>query len=682
MERPGCPASHCQLRGFLFLCCSLIFLPLGRAQDFTIRIGVEEIRLDAVVLDGKGRQITGLTAEDFELYQDDQLQKINAAYYITDQSAPAAKPAVPSKPLKGAPPIPSPMMTRDKTQRVIIFIVDDMSMQFEHVHYARMALEKFVTDQMQPGDLVAILRTSHGISALQMFSSDKRHLLKLVENIRWGDNVRFNMSENDMHHIFDGQLSTLSYSVRSLENMPGRKAVLLLTSRPSLPSNVVEQIRGANNVDYQSLYMNKYNLLADAALRGGAVIHILDIGGLRGPFSGPSMGVFIAPVLPDPEPENPVAKKTGGMILRDNNFFVNGIGDVEDALKGYYLLSYTPPATTFKENRKHIYHRIKVKVKRRGAQVYTRDGFFGISETPDTSLLAQNRLRQAIFSPFQFTDLKVNLASGFMDNPQTGYLLRSWVHLAAENLSIVEDENQNGFIRIETACVTSDISGNIHDATGMQFEFRVQKENIPWVREHGLGFVQLLPVKKPGAYHVRVAVRDTASDKVGSAYQYIDIPDLKKRRLALSDLFVINRKEDGSWIRAGIPKEDLKVLLSPILSKDAVRNPALRSYSPGDGFEYVAAVYNARSDKKDPPELESQYILYRNGVELLRSDPVPLDLSGLSEFARLPVRKRLLLGDSIEEGDYVLQLVVKDKKAGKKGITGQSLSFQIAPGKN
>jgi hypothetical protein len=195
MERPGCPALHCQLRGFLFLCCSLIFLPLGRAQDFTIRIGVEEIRLDAVVLDGKGRQITGLTAEDFELYQDDQLQKINAAYYITDQSAPAAKPAVPSKPLKGVSPIPSPMMTRDKTQRVIIFIVDDMSMQFEHVHYARMALEKFVTDQMQPGDLVAILRTSHGISALQMFSSDKRHLLKLVENIRWGDNVRFNMSK-------------------------------------------------------------------------------------------------------------------------------------------------------------------------------------------------------------------------------------------------------------------------------------------------------------------------------------------------------------------------------------------------------------------------------------------------------------------------------------------------------
>ena len=654
--------------------------PKSNAKDFSIRVTVEEVRIDAVVLDRKGRQITDLTAEDFELYQDDQLQIINASTYITDQSAPSAKPAIPSKPLKGVPLIPSPAIAREKVRRVIVFVVDDLSMGFEHVHYARMALGKFVENQMQPGDLVAILRTSHGISALQMFSSDKRHLLKLVQNIRWGDNVRFNQSDDNMHSIFDGQLSTLSYSVRALQGMPGRKAVLLLTATSEFPSN----LRRYGKIDYQTMYMNRYNVLADAALRVGVVIHLMDIKGLLTPLSGPAfdMGIFAPPGLPDPALELPMGKKTGGLTLRDSNFFVNGIGRVNDALKGYYLLSYTPPSTTFKENRKRIYHRIKIRAKRRGVEVYTRDGFYGISETPDASLIAQNRLRQAIVSPFQLTDLKINLASGFMDNPQTGYLLRSWVHLDAGNLTIEKDKEENGSLRIETACVTSDISGNIQDATGVQFEFGIRKENIPWVRERGIGFVQLLPVKNPGAYHVRVAVRDIASNKVGSAYQYIDIPDLKQRRLALSDLFVINRNEDGSWIRNGIPREGLKVLLSPILSRDELKSPALRNYSPGDGFEYVAAVYNAKSEKNEPPDLESQYILYRNGIELLRSDPVPLDLSGMNDFARLPVRKRLLLGDSIEEGDYVIQLVVRDKKAGRKGITGQSLSFQIDPVKN
>jgi hypothetical protein len=121
----------------------------------------------------------------------------------------------------------------------------------------------------------------------------------------------------------------------------------------------------------------------------------------------------------------------------------------------------------------------------------------------------------------------------------------------------------------------------------------------------------------------------------------------------------------------------LKALLSPILSKDELRSPALRDYDPGDSFEYIAAVYNARSDKNETPDLESQYILYRNGLEIHRSDPVPLELNGMNDFARLPVRKRLLLGDAIQDGDYVIQLLVKDRKAAKKAITGQSLSFQI-----
>lgn len=49
----------------------------GQNEDaFTIKVGVEEVRLDAVVLDKKGRQITDLTADDFEIYQDKKRQRI------------------------------------------------------------------------------------------------------------------------------------------------------------------------------------------------------------------------------------------------------------------------------------------------------------------------------------------------------------------------------------------------------------------------------------------------------------------------------------------------------------------------------------------------------------------------------------------------------------------------------
>ena len=47
-------------------------------SNFAISVNVNEVRLDAVVLDGKQRQITDLTADDFEIYQDGVLQEINA----------------------------------------------------------------------------------------------------------------------------------------------------------------------------------------------------------------------------------------------------------------------------------------------------------------------------------------------------------------------------------------------------------------------------------------------------------------------------------------------------------------------------------------------------------------------------------------------------------------------------
>jgi len=39
-------------------------------NDLKIRVGVDEVRVDAVVVDMKGHPITDLTADDFEVYQD------------------------------------------------------------------------------------------------------------------------------------------------------------------------------------------------------------------------------------------------------------------------------------------------------------------------------------------------------------------------------------------------------------------------------------------------------------------------------------------------------------------------------------------------------------------------------------------------------------------------------------
>jgi hypothetical protein len=76
------------------------------------------------------------------------------------------------------------------------FVVDDLTMTFEDMYYVRRALTNFVDNQMQPGDLVAILRTSGGISALQQFTADKRALHAAIDRIHYllpVDRIRFGL---------------------------------------------------------------------------------------------------------------------------------------------------------------------------------------------------------------------------------------------------------------------------------------------------------------------------------------------------------------------------------------------------------------------------------------------------------------------------------------------------------
>jgi|WetSurMetagenome_2_1015567.scaffolds.fasta_scaffold339552_2 hypothetical protein len=93
----------------ILICASCLCLSLKTAandqisattsQDVTLRIEADEIRLDAVVVDKSGRQVTNLASDDFEVYQNNERQKIQACRYVADEKGP----------------------------RRIVFVVDDLS---------------------------------------------------------------------------------------------------------------------------------------------------------------------------------------------------------------------------------------------------------------------------------------------------------------------------------------------------------------------------------------------------------------------------------------------------------------------------------------------------------------------------------------------------------------------------
>lgn len=662
-------------------------------REYTIRIGVEEVRLDAVVLDKKGRQITDLTADDFEIYQDHFRQKVTSCVYINDYQPQLQKTAPGGTDAAFAPQAPVPAPTRENVRRTIVFVVDNLVMDFTQVHYARMALRKFVETQMQAGDLVAVVPTAGGNAVFQTFSSDRSQLLAMISNVRWYIDWRTAQ--------MTPQMMAMAYCIRTLQSMPGRKTLIMVTPSTMLPSPLVAQIGvWLSNPKRAPEYTEaSFNPLADAALRAGVVIHTLDIKGLSGPRDIDAARGFDYTLLTpegvldpgavqeksnrdvaerDTETPIPLSKKTGGLFIRDSNWFVNGIGPVQEELKGYYMLTYNPPPSTFRQESRNKYHRTQIKVKRPGSEVHARDGFYGVPAMEDPASGISRSLYAAIFSPFQYNELMVHLASGYIDDPKKGYLLQSSLHLDAANLSI-PDWNEGGLpIAIEAASVTSDINNVIRDESARRYEFSIKKEDLPWIRENGLKFSLALPIKKPGAYYVRTAVRDVLSGKMGSAYQYIDIPDLKKNRLSLSDIFIVSRPEDLPWVVSDTP-EEYRTMLYPDLRRDPRKSPALKSYVPGESLECVTLIYNAKSEKGQKPDLESQFILWGNGKEVFKSGPEEVVLGSINDFKRIPLKIRVRLTDSIPQGEYMLQLFVRDKNAKKdRDLATQVLDFKVA----
>jgi hypothetical protein len=63
------------------------------------------------------------------------------------------------------------------------------------------------------------------------------------------------------------------------------------------------------------------------------------------------------------------------------NHIADSLREALDDSRSYYLLAYEPPDGTFTD--RFEYRSLEVNVKRRGAQVRTRSGFYGV---PDESL--------------------------------------------------------------------------------------------------------------------------------------------------------------------------------------------------------------------------------------------------------------------------------------------------------
>lgn len=683
-----------------------------------VRITTNLVQFDAVITDKSGKLITDLKPEELQLFEDNRAQKITHFSYV---APPPSKPTVRNSETLGVPP---DRLRPEDVRRTIALIVDDLGLSFPSTHFVRRALKQFVDQQMQAGDLVAIIRTSGGIGALQQFTSDKRKLYAAIDHIKWyaggrsevgaftpfgsastgklGDQVDAKSKELDEFRsdLFAvGTLGAVSYVVRGLSDLPGRKSVLLISDGFKISNRDPFSNTSRNDRTLQRLQQ-----LIDETSRASVVIHTINAKGLQALSSlraEDSVGAYntpdqIAQTLQDRDNDaldlqsglDFLADETGGMSIHNSNDLASSIKKIIDE-KGYYLIGYRPDQSTFDPRTgRRTFHHLSLKVLRSGKfNVRMRNGFFGAVSNdrskPASANAREKQILHALISPFDAAGIPIRLTSLFANDAKAGSFMRSFLHVDASALTFTDEPEDWHQAQFDVVAVTIGEDGKIVDEVSRVDRLRVRSDAYRQVLKAGFVYMVTVPIKKAGAYQLRVALRDQGSERVGSSSQFVDVPDMKKRRLEISGI-LLNATPPATTQRESqtpMPSDQAQLNQTDLSNFDPANSAAVRHFRQGETMRYSFVIYNPHLDPATgQPQLQTQVRVFRDGEPVFTGKAQRFTLNNPPDISRLSAASAIRLGADMSPGEYVLQVIVSDLLAGDKYATASRwVDFKIVP---
>jgi len=662
------------------------------------------VQVDAVVTDSKGRNIPDLRPDDFQVLIDGKPQPLTHFSYVDLSSAAPATPLVrAAKMTPVLPPPPSAPLRPEDVRRTVVLMVDDLGLSFESMVYVRRSLRKFIEDQMQPGDLVAIMRTGSGLGTLQQFTNDKRVLLSVADGLRWnplgrsgvsyfapygmysdlaerlgggrGDwgslDMEYEIRNNTITTV--GTLGSISHTVDALREMPGRKSIVLLSDGIQLFTSACQ------GPAFDSFYdvRDAMRKLIDRANRAGTVIYTIQATGLQTAqldagdrVSGDprtlrnltQVGACFgrdAILNADQQGLAYIADQTGGLAYDNGNDLNFGLARMLEDQKGYYLLGFRPPEGLFQtKNGTPSFHGLTVKVQVAGLHIRSRTGFFGQTDDqvgapkPQTAV---EQMRTAMLSPFHSAGVGLRLTALYTETPTHIPVVRNLLHIEARDLSWKSGPDGTT-ATLQVIAVATGAGEVALETVAREYVITVPPGKLTGVIRDGAVYTLDVPVPKRGAYQIRAAVRDDASQRVGSASQFIQIPQLKKVRFALESIILQNGGAASGTI------DVLKIA------------PSRRQFQQGSNMEYFCAVAKG-GDRQATTDLSTEIHIMREGKEVYSTAAKVVDVPNSGPAIYGAVR----LTDKLAAGEYYLHLIATDPRGGKNAAADQWTDFQVMP---
>ncbi|MDR3700377.1 MAG: VWA domain-containing protein [Candidatus Sulfopaludibacter sp.] len=650
----------------LLILAVLAGLSAGAQEEYRLRVTVDLVQVDAMVTDAQGNPVPDLKAGDFRLFLDGKPQELKYCNYVrvNDAAAAASPGEVDTAAVAARPAMPSQPVRREDVRRTIVLFVGDLLTSSESIPAIRAGLKKFVEEQMQPGDLAAIVRSGAGLGALQDFTTDRRMLMAAIDQVRWSTsalgiggasayeavgqpglqgNGALDLAQLDKIDSIERATLATTYSllkvVRAMAPLPGRKSLIILSDGLRLTSpdemDPFGNTATGSGAFLAPIYKSMRNVV-DESVRAGVVLYAVDTRGqssllanasdrLKDPGAGAGSrrdeyrdnqwgGMFIS-------------SQTGGFMVTEANHIDAALARVMADQRGYYLLGFQPPAEAMHPDNNGAldFHRLKIEMVKPGLSVRSHAGFFGVAgEAPGASTGPELQLSQPLDSA---TGIGLDVEAGYVAGKRE--FIRTTVYIDGNDVLFQGPPiHRTGVLHLMVRAFNANggmLSGGIDQIRRIDLD----EAGYERAQKYGLIYTALLPAPKPGSYRVRVACRDEATGKSGAGADFVSIPEMRGKGPRLSGIvFQHDLGTDNHILPATMP----------------------RVYAGGASVSFAVQITGAPADG-----LQMRTRLYRNGAQVWESAPLPVAGSAARGSFEVP--------RGLDPGRYMVRVEIAEKAA-------------------
>jgi VWFA-related protein len=462
--------------------------------------------------------------------------------------------------------------------------------------------------------------------------------------------------------------------------------------------------------------VRKLQRVIDAAARSGTVVYTLDARGLTvGMVDASSAGVpdlaresgsptanaysgynAMAETSATQEVLRGLAEDTGGRALLNTNALDAAITKTLNETANYYLLAWRPEGIETGTSGAPKFHKIEIKIKGRpDLTVRVRRGFLDASSargarvaaaappaaTSNTTTVAAAptttnvALNNALNAPSVRRELPVDAYPIFTNDAQAGSVINVSVQLTNDRLKFTPAATASGGksqAQVDVVCAVLDDKGKGIYSNGRTLtiggDSSAAAANGAGEKSRGKLVTNFsIPVLAPGLYQVRAIARDANSGLVGSAFEWVEVPDLKTNRLALSSLLVTERR------RANPQPAAAGTTAATTQPPDILRVD--RRFARSSHALLQLYIYNAtRKAAGVAPDVELEIKILRDKRTVMNAPPHKVALASGSDPARIFYVAALPLG-TMTPGVYLLQVTVTDRAA--KTSATRELDFYV-----